>query len=270
MKKMKRISKILVAALFLFAYSSDSFAANGEEIKVVKSNVSEQLKTASASGINTILVITDSKADDLDAAIQLAEETAALREKVMIAVIDRDLDENKSLVQSYNLSRYPLPFLLIASPSGSVTGGSAPGKITAEKLAFYIPSPCHNLALSARLDGKGTLILITDSKAKKDKSWGKVLKEVQKNLTPEPVVIDVDINDENERTFLTRIGYKREELPMLMVVNTAGQVTDKYNKLPEADEVKASLDKVVKKGCGSSCPSSKSCTDKKKSDCGSN
>lgn len=266
---MKKISKLLLAALFLITGTNASKASNGEDIKLVKSNVHTELKTASTAGINTIVVVTDSKADDLDAAIKLAEETAALRDKVMVAVLDRDLEENKVLLQTYSLGRYPLPFLLIVSPSGSVTGGSAPGQITAEKLAFYIPSPCHNLALSARLDGKAALIFITDSKVKKDKSWNKTLKEVQKTVVPEPVLIDVDINDENERTFLTRIGYKREELPMLMVVNTAGEVTDKYNKLPEVDEVKASLDKVVKKGCGSSCPSSKSCTDKKKSDCDS-
>jgi hypothetical protein len=260
-------SHILLSIIFISGIFNLALASGGKEIKTIKSNIVSELEMASASGINTIMVITDENTEDVDEAVQTAENAAGLREDVMVAVVDRSLEENLEIVKKYNLSRFPLPFLLIVSPTGDVTGGAKSGTITAEKLSKFIPSACFNQALTAKKDGKSSIILISSGDRKKVKTWEKVIKDVEKTLEPAPEIIRVNPEDENEKAFLSKLRYYGGDEPVLMVANSSGQITGKYTVVPEAGNIIKDATKVVKSGCGG-CSSAKSCSGKEKAGCG--
>ncbi len=256
----------LIAILACLVISAGIFAANGNDVKIVKDNISTELTIAAKDGINTILVVTDKTDKRFDEAMKFAGETAGFCENTMVAVLDRDLEENAELVEEYRISRYPAPYLLILSPGGVVTGGASPGKIDAEKFAAYVPSKCYNKILTARTEGKSAFIVVSHGKDVSG-DWTKVLTEAQTKMDPTPEIIYVDADDAGEKVLLSKIGYKESETPVVTVLNAKGQVTGSYSKVPAADELIAASNKVGAKGCGG-CSSKKSCSGKEKAKCG--
>jgi len=262
------ITKIFVLLAFL-ASGAGSFAENGNETKVVKNNISTELINAAALGQNTILVITDKNDTRLDEAMQFAGETADLSANIIIAVLNRSLEENAGLVEKYRLSRYPAPYLLIMSPVGVITGGASPGKIDAKKFAAYVPSPCYNKVLTAGATGKTAFIVVSPDQDGVSKEWTGVLAEAQAKMETPPEIINVSAFDESERVLLEKINYKNSDSPVVVVINAKGQVAATFVTPPDATQLVAATNKVVAKGCGSNCPSSKSCSGKEKAKCGS-
>lgn len=261
-----KISSILLSIILIAGLQSFAWASGENTVKTVKSNIPSELESAAASGVSSILVITGKNANYVDKAVELAEETAALQENVMVAVVDRDNEENKAITEKYNLTRYPAPFLLIVAPAGNVTGGATPGRITAEQLVKYIPSPCYNQALKARNENKSTLVFVTAKDDENLGDWESTIAATEGQIDPQPEIIKADVNDAGEASFLSRVGYRGEPTPILIVVNASGQVTGKFSSNPDAGMVKLAAEKVIAKGCGG-CPSSSSCSGKEKAGC---
>lgn len=261
-----KILQTLLTAFILFGVVTVTHASGESDIKIIKSNVVIELKAAAESGTNTVLVITDEKAESLDQAIGLAEATAALGKNTMVAVVDKSDDANRTIVERYNMNRFPVPFVLILAPAGNVTGGAMPAQITAEKLSGYLPSPCYNQALKARNEHKPTLVFVTAKDDENLGDWESTIAATEGQIDPKPEIIKADVNDAGEASFLSRVGYRGEPTPMLIVVNASGQVTGKFTSNPDAGTVKLAAEKVIAKGCGG-CPSSSSCSGKEKTGC---
>lgn len=261
----KRTTKVF-AFMAICAMSISLFAGNGNEVKIVKDNISTELSSAAEAGINTILVVTDKTDEGFEEAMKFAGETASFCENTMIAVVDRDLEENAALVEKYRISRYPAPYLLIMSPGGVVTGGASPGKIDAEKFAAYVPSKCYNEILNARTDGKPAFIVVSHGTEVSD-DLTKVLTEAQTKMDPAAEIIYVNADDAGEKVMLSKIGYKDSKTPSVTVVNAKGQVTGSFSSTTAAGELVAAANKAAAKSCGG-CASSKSCSGKEKAKCG--
>ncbi len=260
-------SQILGSLLLIFGITTFATASDDGNVKTLNSNFPAELEAAAGAGVNTILVITNDNTKNLGQAVELAEATAALGKNTMVAVVDKSVEENKTIVERYNMNRFPIPFVLILAPAGNVTGGAMPAQITAEKLANYLPSPCYNQALEARNGRKSTLILISSSTVENTAHLETTIASASKSIIPEPEIIRVDADDEHEKSFLSRIGYRGEEVPMMIVINKSGQVTGKFTELPDVELLKTTANKAIKSGCGG-CKSSKSCSPKDKAQCG--
>jgi len=261
----KRTTKVF-AFLAICAMSLSLFAGNGSEVKIVKDNISTELSSAAEAGLNTILVVTDKTDTRFEEAMKFAGETAGYCENTMIAVVDRDLEENTALVEKYRISRYPAPYLLIMSPGGVITGGAAPGKIDAEKFAAYVPSKCYNKVLTARTEGKSAFIVVSHGTDVSD-DLSNVLTEAQTKMEPAAEIIYVNADDAGEKVMLSKIGYKESKTPVVTVVNAKGQVTGSFSDTPASGDLVAAANKAGAKGCGG-CASSKSCSGKEKAKCG--
>lgn len=268
---MKKHMYTILAMILLF---SNALIA-GNEVKIVKNNLATELAGAAESGTNTIMVITDNNESGLEEAMTLANETAALCSNTMVAVLNRDLEENISLLQKYQLTRFPAPYVVILSPAGYIAGGVAPGRITADKLAKYVPSKCYNAVLTARTDKKAVYALVYNQQDENYNKYLEALKETQSTLDPSPEILAVQAADQDEQSFLARIGYQLSEDPVVIVINPVGQISGKFDNVPTRDDLIKATTTVVSRGCGSSsggsgcCPSSKSCSPKEKASCGS-
>ncbi len=262
---------ILLITSLLLVITFNSFAGTppADKVKVIKKNVSKKITAASESGRNSILVITDNEEVNLDAAIALAKETAALSYKTVVALVNRDLEDNTELVEKYYLQRFTLPYILILSANGSSLGGVVPGKATAEQLAAFVPTGCTNKVIDAKTNGKASYLFVLSENDDTNNAWMEVMNESIDSPKVNAKVIEVDPKDENEASFLKRLGYGENiPLPMLVVLNKDSKITARYTSIPETSTLTTAANKVISSGCGKSCSSSKSCVGKK-SRCGS-
>jgi hypothetical protein len=267
---MKKISSvILLSLLFTFGGIQVVTASTGGkgEVKVYDKNVGEMLVKAAAEGLNSILLITDNQQKDVDAAMELAVGAAALRDQVMVMKINREDQANSDLVKELQLTRFPLPYVVILSPSGFIAAGVVPGKIEPARMAEFLPSPCYNQSLQARKDGKPSFILVYATRDAEYESWMKLAAESGAMLDPKPEIIAVHNEDAAEAAFLARVGYKEATAtPQLFVVTPAGQTSGRFNTMPTASAINIAAKRVAS-GCASKCSSASSCTDKSKQEC---
>ena len=259
---MKKMFRTLLTLIFVggMSYSISAAVTSGGDVKVVKENLQKELSDASVQNQNVLLVISDKNQTGQEESLALANETATLAGNTMVAIVNRDNPEQLTLLQKYQLSRYPAPYVVILSPDGFITGGVVPGKMEATKLSAFVPSPKYNEALKARKDKKPAFVLIYEKQDGKYTEWMNRLNESASKLTPAAAVIAVSGSDTKETPFIERLGVKPVAGEnILVVLNGSGQVTEKFNTIPEVDALNASASKQMTKGCGSACPSSKSC-----------
>ncbi|MFP4471863.1 MAG: hypothetical protein ACLFPE_14360 [Bacteroidales bacterium] len=270
---MKKQMATFLTMILIGVFSHGLIAGN--EVKIVKNNLPAELAGAAATGTNTIMVITDNNESGLAEAMTLANETAALCSNAMVAVLNRDLEENMPLLNQYQLTRFPAPYVVILSPAGYIAGGVVPGKITADKLAKYVPSKCYNDVLTARTQKKAVYALVYNQQDESYNKYLEVLKESKSSLDPSPEIITVQAADQDEQSFLSRIGYQLSEEPVVIVINPVGQISGKFNSVPTCNDLIKATSTMVSRDFGSSsggsgcCPSSKSCSPKEKASCGS-
>ncbi len=267
---MKKFASVLLLGVYLLTAAALQGIAGPSgkgEVKVYDTNVGEMLAKAAAEGLNSILVITDNQQKDVDAAMELAIGTASLCDQVVVFKVNRDDAANSEIVKEHQLSRFPVPYVLILSPSGFIAAGVVPGKIEPERMAEFLPSPCYNQSMQARKDGKPSFILVYAAKDAEYESWMKLAAESGAMLDPKPEIITIHNEDAAEAAFLARVGYKEATAtPQLFVVTPAGQTSGRFNTMPTASAINAAAKRVAS-GCASKCSSASSCTDKSKQEC---
>lgn len=261
-KIMKKMLRTLLIVLFTvgMSYLISAAIIFGDDVKIVKENPEKALTDASTQNQNVILVISDHNKTGEEASLALAQETAALTSNTLVALINKDLPEHQVLLQKYNLSRYPAPYLIILSPDRFITGGVVPGKMEAARLVTFVPSAKYNEALKARSEKKPSFILVHGNQDDSKTQWLNRLNESASKLTPQAAVITLQSTDAAEKSFIERLGVQPDgNENVVVVLNSAGMVSGKFNTLPEVTLLTQTATKQISKGCGSSCPSSKSC-----------
>ncbi len=267
--KMKKITvSLLLSALFIIGVGLTATASDKTDVKVYENGIVEMLANASTEGHNSIIVLTDSKTTNLDAALELAVGTASLAGVPNVGILNRDLNENTAIMEEMELNRFPSPYVLIISPSGMIAGGVVPGRVQPERLAGFVPSPKYNQSLNARKDGKPAFIIVYEEQNQEFTEWLEVIEKSSEILDPKPEIIMVSNTDDGEASFLSRIGYRQaSSSPQLFVVNPAGQTTGRFASLPAPADINAAAKRISSGGCSSSCSSAKSCDSRTKEDC---
>jgi hypothetical protein len=254
----------LIALLSLFVFQMNVVLAGAP--KVVKKQIAKALAEASTTSTNAILVITDAKGVGLEEALEMATQTISAGSDALIAVVDRDADDNSELSLKYQMARYPLPYLIILSPSGIVTGGAASGKISPEKFAEYLPTPAYNQVLAARAANSTSLVLVSPAGATDAAECLKLMEQAKTAIKPLPAVVQVNADDVAERNFLRKMRYdENQKSSQIIVVNAAGQVAGTFDAGATPASI-AAASKTAAKGCGG-CSSAKSCAGKKDEGC---
>jgi hypothetical protein len=257
---------LIIALLSLFVFQMNVVLAGAP--KVVKKQIVQALEKAARTGTNTIIIITDTKGEGLEDALTLASQTVSAGSDALIAIVDREANDNSELSLKYQMARYPLPYLLILSPSGFITGGAASGKISAEKFAEYLPTPAFNQVLAARAANSTSLVLVSSAGAPDAAECLKTIEQAKATITPMPAIVEVNAADAAERNFLRKLSYdENQKSSQIIVVNAAGQVVGTFDAGAAPSAIAAAASKTAAKGCGG-CSSAKSCAGKKDEGCG--
>lgn len=211
-----------------------------------RAQTSVEIEKANKAGKAVFLVVFN--AADADAlktwniAVEAQKKLPKKADVIKMNAIDAT---NAILVTKYRLSGAPLPMVLVIDKNGTVTEGLPLSKLTAENLVKLIPSPKYSEVLKALNNGKSIFVVAYKESMIGKKSVIKNCNDASKNLNNKNVVMAIDMNDVNEKDFLTNLKYNNSATePQTFVINSKGQITATYNGVTKINELVASANKV--------------------------
>jgi len=261
MKAIKISGKMMqawVAVLFILTMTVNLYGRT-----VTPGTVKDELDKAKKAGNAVFLVITGTGATGVDELVTIANDANKKVKKSAVIKLDRDDVANSDLVTKFGVAGVQLPFVLILSPKGYAVGGFPAANATADNLVNLIPSPKYDLVLDA-LNNKKPVFVVASKKSFTDKATAvATCKSAVDKVPSKPIIVEIDMDDANEATFLKQIGVNTVATSTVtVVINTAGNITGNYTGATDAQTLATSATKVVKSCCGGG--SSKGCGSPKK------
>lgn len=226
------------------------------ELKSVKndSRLQTELNNAKASKKAVFLVVTGNGATDVDKAKAIAKAAVNVKNNAIMLLMDKDLPANAELVRKWGLSGAPVPLILTISAKGFPTGGFVLADATADKVATLVPTPKLDDVYEA-LNAKKPVFLVVSKKTNIDKSAIlSACKSASKQLSGNVVIVEIDSTDPKEAAFIKNLNLQSpSNSTTVIVLNTSGQSTGKYNGKVESAELVSATKKVISGGCGTGC-----------------
>lgn len=217
--------------------------------------VATQLANAKRAKQAVFVVVTANGAANTAQALAVARSAQAIYTNAVVVEMNRDDAANAALVAEWRLSSAPVPLILVISSKGQPTGGHSLQQATAENIAALVPSPKLEMVFDAVDKGKYAILALT-KKSFADKKA--VLSECNKAaalLNNEAVVIEVDMDDPKEKSFLQklRVNPSAAQSSVTLVINKQGQVAGQSATMPDAAKLASAATTPVKAGCGPGC-----------------
>ncbi len=227
----------------------------------VKSDIEKQNKKGNA----VFLIITDKAAVGVENAIKVANTAKSKAANSAVIQLNRDDLANSTLVKEYTVANVPVPFILVISAKGNVSGGYPADGLDPDLLVQAIPSPKQDEAIAA-LDASKPCFFVVSKKGFPDKNA--VLancKTAGSKIASNPAIIEIDFDDSNETDFLKRIGVETiKDKTLTVVANASGQITGNFEGSVDVSRLVAVANSVPKGGgCCPGGSGSKGCAPKK-------
>lgn len=232
-----RIS-ILIVALF-FANLFVSYADTKQDIEKAKKN-----------GNVVFLVFTEKGNAKNQQALDIAKKCQKLYSKSTVIELDRSNSSNADLIKKFRLAGAPVPLILVVGKSGLVAGGAPLDGVTAEDLVAMIPSPKEEILIKVLTEGNSAFVVFSKKTETKNQKQLDACQSACQNLGNKAYTIYVDVDDKNEKSFITKFGIDNNaNFPITFVINGQGQVTSMLNGITEAKDLVSAATKKVSSGC---------------------
>ncbi|OGU17833.1 MAG: hypothetical protein A2X61_00985 [Ignavibacteria bacterium GWB2_35_12] len=240
---MKNLSiSVLIATLF-FANLFVSLADTKQDIE-----------NANKNGKIVFLVVTERGNPNTKEAMNLAEKAQKSISKSTVLELDRTSIANHKLVQTYRLAGAPTPLILVIATNGFVAGGAPTQNLTPEQLVNMVPSPKEEDVLKAIYEGNSVFVIFSKQFDSNSKKQLDACQSACKSLKDKATIINLDIDDKNEKTFINKFKFdKNASFPITYVINAQGQISSMFNGITEAKSLVEAANKKVSSGC---CPPS--------------
>jgi hypothetical protein len=271
MSFMKQIpALILLVTLIACGNSKSGSTDEGNGTKADSALVAElpaavttvALEKAKTDAKSVLLVITGTGATGVEKASGIVKDANARIKNSVVFSMNRDDAANSEMVTRFGIATVPLPFILVISSGGIPVAGGQPSQMSTEQIVNSIPSPKQDEVYAA-LNEKKPVFIVVSQKSLKDKDGIiSVCKTASKKNKLNPAIVEVDFDDQGEKTFLNQIGINSMNGSTITVVsNAAGQITETFTTKPTTNQLNAaSLKTPQKSGCApGGCASSKGC-----------
>ena len=276
LKKIKLIMGMLVLTPLISCSNSNSSNASNAENNTTGAGTSATATTAKESsataaalgkakkeGNAVFLVITGTGATTIKSAVDVANEAKTLVKKSVVVQMNRDDAANSALVAEFGVGTVAVPFILVISHNGVPVAGLPSNQATGGMLMKSVPSPKQDDVLLA-INQKKPVIIVVSKKSFTDKAT--ILencKTATTKLTSKPVTVEIDMNDVNEKAFLTQVNAATSTngKSITIVISAAGQINETFTETPTAEKIITAVKKVAKSGgCApGACGSNKKC-----------
>ena len=221
----------------------------------ISKSTADNLATAKNAGKAVFMVVSGTGATGTDKAMLIANGANAIYKNAVILQMNRDDASNAQLVKEYGLSSAPVPLILVISSKGFPTGGYLLADATAEKLAALIPSPKLEDVYAAIANSKTALVVFSRKTFSERPEVLKVCKDAVSKLNNDAVIVEVDIDDTKEASFMNQLRIDKSVLSasLTLVINTQGQVAGTSTTIPDAAKLALAAKTPVAAGCGPGC-----------------
>lgn len=239
---------LIIVVAFMFVLTS----------QISFSQTKAKIDKANAKGNTVFLVVVNGKIKlaETNLIAVNAQKKAKKSEVVTLDVSDKS---NQELITKYQLSGVEPPLILVISTKGVVAGGYLLADATPEKLVEIIPTKKQEETLLAFTQGKAVFIVLS-KKSMTDKA--KAVEECKTScfaLKSNAVIIEIDLDDKSEATFLKLLAADMTSTKTnVLVFNSKGQFTSKFEAPVKSISLTASANKVAG-GCNPGSCNPKNC-----------
>jgi hypothetical protein len=169
-------------------------------------SVADRLTASQKAGRPVFLLVTEPRARGLEAV--RAATLAAHKRAPHTAIIEMDRSEaaNKPIVKRYGLAGARTPFVLVLAHNGAPGGGVMPGKDVEKKLLALLPSPRKAATLLAIFQRKAAFVVVGRPDMPGRAAALAACAKAVATLKGKGSVIEVDLRDKHEQTFLGVLG----------------------------------------------------------------
>jgi hypothetical protein len=218
----------------------------------VTAGMQSDLDTAAKAGKVAFCLVYDQSALQIDQARQLIADAMTRVPGAVKVEIDRGDPANAGFVSKYGLSSAPIPLILVASSTGTITGGVIAQQGTVDQLVKMVPSPKKAEIIKALSEGNAVFVTAYRKSMKSVETVNSACAMACQQMAGKSVQVKVNMDDPAEVGFLTemKVNVASTE-PVTLVANAQGQVAGMYTgSMQVADLVTAATKKV-----GGCCPS---------------
>ncbi len=235
----KSILFITVIALSLITFSN------------AYAQVQNKIDKATKSGNAVFLVVTEGNTE-LSEANNMALKA---KEKVSMSEVihlDKSDNSNQEIIKKYGLLGAQAPLILVIASNGVVCGGLLLNQASAEKLIDVIPTKRQGEALLAFNEGKAAFVVVSKKSMTDKNNTIEECKKACDELKGLAVVVDVDLDDESEASFIKLLNPNLESSKTnVLVFNSKGHFNGKMEAPVQSKTLIKTAKKVAKKEC---CP----------------
>ncbi len=210
-----------------------------------------ELDAATKVGKAAFILVYDQTAVDVEQSRQMISGALAEYPNAVKIEVDRGNPAEADFVTQYKLSSAPVPIILVAARTGTITGGAIAKQTTIEQLVKMIPSPKKTEVIKALSEGNAVLITASRKGMKTIDTVNNICAMACQKIPGKSVQVKIDMDDPAESAFLAemRVNLVSAE-PVTMVANAQGQIAGVYSGAVQvADLVTAATKKV-----GGCCP----------------
>ncbi|MBM2815212.1 MAG: hypothetical protein HW421_1974 [Ignavibacteria bacterium] len=233
-------------------------------LSVSKADTKQEIEKANKKGQIVFLVVTEKGNAQTQEALKLAQNAQKLYPESEVFELDRGNLSNTELIKKYRLTSVPIPLILVIASNGCVAGGAPSYNAKVEQLIMMVPSPREEEVLKAIYDGNTAFVVFSKKSDSKNKKQLDACQSACKNMDNKASTINVDIDDQKEKSFITKFNVDMKgTFPITYVVNAQGQVASMFTGIVESKSLVEAAKKKVSSGC---CPpgSGKTCEPTKK------
>jgi hypothetical protein len=187
----------------------------------------------------------------------LQAAVANMSDVAAVAAVQVTNPAEKELVVRYDLSRTPMPCVMVIAPCGAITKALS-GEITEAQLRTALVSPCTQLCLKAIQDGKLVLLCVMDRQNTHEPASVPAAArdfKADARFGPATEIVLLNADDAGEATFLRELKVDpRAALPLTVFLAPPGSVIGTFSARATKDQLVAQLAAVQSNPCaGGKC-----------------
>jgi len=214
--------------------------------------VQQDLDAATNAGKVAFILMYDQTAMQVEQARELITNAMARVPGSVKIEFDRSDQANAGFVSKYGLSGAPVPLILVASSTGTITGGLIAQQGTVDQLVKMIPSPKKAEVIKALSAGNAVFVTAYRKSMNSVETVNSACAMACQQMAGKSVQVKVNMDDPAEAGFLTEMKVNMTSAePVTLVANAQGQIAGMYTGAMQV----ADLVTAAKKKVGGCCPS---------------
>jgi len=210
------------------------------------STVADRLAEAKKAAKPVFLLVTEGRTAGVETMLAAAQAAQRRAPHTVIVEMDRAEPANLDIVKRYGLAGARVPFVLVLAHNGAPGGGVMLEAKAEERLLALLPSPRKADTLLALFERKAAFVVVGRSTMAGHAAAIETCRAAATRLEEKAVVVDVDLDDKAEASFLEVLGADRKAAdPVVHVYGFSGRKTEALKAPVSSDAlVKAATKKV--------------------------